>query len=248
MTFKRTPPAAKRPTRSADTEEISPEVANLIERLKRWRHKTSAALGIPAYRVLTNATIDRIAESCPTTTEQLEGVSGIGPATIEQFGYDIIELIRETIGAADEEADQTVPEPERAIQDTTVGSARSTPAGTESRAGCSRTHAANGCCIGVASDEQCCRSSDAYWTWRLFRDGYSASQVAAIRRCERVVVGGRFGSRSVGRAFGRSELDYRVRRCETNPGCPRRGSDRRLVTFAISHYNCLHPQIRGIQC
>ena len=23
---------------------------------------------------------------------------------------------------------------------------------------------------------------DAYWTWRLFRDGYSASQVAAIRR------------------------------------------------------------------
>ena len=29
---------------------------------KRWRRKTSAALGIPAYRVLTNATIDRIAE------------------------------------------------------------------------------------------------------------------------------------------------------------------------------------------
>jgi ATP-dependent DNA helicase RecQ len=26
--------------------------------------------------------------------------------------------------------------------------------------------------------------SDAYWTWRLFRDGYSTSQVAAIRRCE----------------------------------------------------------------
>ena len=24
--------------------------------------------------------------------------------------------------------------------------------------------------------------SDAYWTWRLFRDGYSASQIAAIRR------------------------------------------------------------------
>ena len=70
----------------------------MIERLKRWRHKTSAALGIPAYRVLTNATIDRIAESCPLTTEQLELVSGIGPATIEQFGYDIVELIKETIG------------------------------------------------------------------------------------------------------------------------------------------------------
>ncbi|MCA9140731.1 MAG: RecQ family ATP-dependent DNA helicase, partial [Planctomycetales bacterium] len=32
------------------------------EALKRWRRRASAALGIPAYRVLTNSTIDRLAE------------------------------------------------------------------------------------------------------------------------------------------------------------------------------------------
>ena len=26
--------------------------------------------------------------------------------------------------------------------------------------------------------------TDAYWTWRLFRDGYTASQIAQIRRCD----------------------------------------------------------------
>src|SRR5690606_14103281 len=31
-------------------------------------------------------------------------------------------------------------------------------------------------------------ASDAYWTWRLFRDGYTVSQVALIRRCAAVAL------------------------------------------------------------
>jgi ATP-dependent DNA helicase RecQ len=145
--------------------------------LKRWRHKTSAALGIPAYRVLTNATIDRIAESCPTTTEQLGAISGIGPATIEQFGYDIVELIRETIGIDDQEADQTGAEP--AIRETTA-IRREQVAEVDAPEDAFPADAASELpAVHSASDQ-----SDAYWTWRLFRDGYSASQIAAIRRCE----------------------------------------------------------------
>ena len=88
-------------TESAGTDtavkQAGPEserTAETAERLKRWRRKNAAALGIPAYRVLTNATIDRITESCPTSTDALESISGVGPATIEQFGHDIVELIR----------------------------------------------------------------------------------------------------------------------------------------------------------
>ncbi len=80
-------------TKATDSaaEELTETIA---DRLKSWRRKTSAALGIPAYRVLSNATVDRIAELVPNTTSELESVSGVGPATIEQFGYDILELIR----------------------------------------------------------------------------------------------------------------------------------------------------------
>ncbi len=159
-------------------EENSPEMTNRIERLKRWRHKTSAALGIPAYRVLTNATIDRIAQSCPTTTEQLEAVSGIGPATVEQFGYDIVELIRETIGADEQEADQTGSEP--AMEDATAIGQEPLAEGDAPEAAFPAADAASELpALHSATD-----ASDAYWTWRLFRDGYSEAQVAAIRRCE----------------------------------------------------------------
>ena len=37
----------------------SPAAIELADHLKRWRRKVSAAMGIPAYRVLTNATIER---------------------------------------------------------------------------------------------------------------------------------------------------------------------------------------------
>ena len=81
--------------------------SELAERIKRWRRKTSAALGIPAYRVLTNATIDRIAETCPLSSESLESISGVGPATIEQFGYDLVELIRRSVANQGAEKDET---------------------------------------------------------------------------------------------------------------------------------------------
>ena len=77
-----------------------------IARLKRWRHKTSAAMGIPAYRVLTNATIERIAEAEPGDTEQLEAISGVGPATIEQFGYDIIQILTDCAADGSSTEDQ----------------------------------------------------------------------------------------------------------------------------------------------
>ncbi len=96
---------------TATGSDRSPLVEELLTRLKRWRHKTSAALGIPAYRVLTNATIDRIAETQPASSDQLEAISGVGPATIEQFGYDILRIIDELqVSAEGSSPESTGPE------------------------------------------------------------------------------------------------------------------------------------------
>ncbi len=152
--------------RSDDDELATAEASELVERLKRWRRKTSAALGIPAYRVLTNATIDRIAEMIPETTDQLEAIPGIGPATMEQFGYDIVELIRESGSVSEAEIATPISEQVNSKTDRSAEPIVDEIRPTDSD--------------GVGDD----KIDDTYWTLRLFRDGYSADQVAAIRRCE----------------------------------------------------------------
>lgn len=155
-----------------DTDTAPPtadenRTAELLETLKRWRRKTAAALGMPAYRVLTNATMDRVAEAAPQTTTELESIAGIGPGTIEQFGYDIVELIRSAMTEMDgeiEEIETITPEtitPESEIQPeaSQVNDKPDLPT------------------VDTGPDP-----SDVYWTWRLFHDGYTMDQVTAIRR------------------------------------------------------------------
>ncbi len=127
--------------------ERSSLVVELAARLQRWRQKNAAALDIPAYRVLTNATIDRIAESGPRSSNELEAIAGVGAATIEQFGHDIVTIVCEFC-LANESTD-----------DDADAESRSNP-------------------LAVAEREAEC------WTWRLFHDGYSASEIALIRRCD----------------------------------------------------------------
>ena len=161
----------------------SERTAEIAERLKRWRRKNSAALGIPAYRVLTNATIDRIAESCPTSTEALESISGVGPATIKQFGNDIIELIGSSM--EDHPQSGTVSEPSTPNDSPEVPSPafsathHSSPESNEPPTKLSSEHPME---LPASNNERV--QSPGYWTWRLFRDGYSESEVLAIRGCE----------------------------------------------------------------
>lgn len=254
--------------------------SELKDRLKRWRQKSSAALAIPAYRILSNATIDRILDSIPGSTSELEKISGVGPATIEQFGYDIIQLI-ESVVAEHACATQPTPDPSPAITPANMpaitrasewieqdaadddeaehqqrnheedpidsqrdrldnpvvsspianspiassdpilrdkdGSENVGPKETSHKeknvdfdASCFQTELfeSENADVGhgdtpqhrppeileldsvgplgtdpalttPAADE----AADAYWTWRLFRDGYTVSQVALIRRC-----------------------------------------------------------------
>lgn len=179
--------AAPRPT-SGDEE--------LTSRLKRWRGKTSAALGIPAYRVLSNATIERLVAEKPETTEQLEMIHGVGPSTIEQFGYDLIRLINEpsdTAPPVDAVASPAGP------RNTSIGSATSNRAEppqspqippTADLASAPKAHesltsgvsAAPATATALATATGPADPVDAYWTWRMLRDGYPWNDVALIRR------------------------------------------------------------------
>lgn len=168
---------------------VSPLDEELKTRLVRFRRKRSAALDVPAYRILTNATIARLIEIRPRTVTELETVSGIGPATIEQFGHDLVELIVETCSEGEAGGGEAVAASDSGDATDVGGGEDSGVAGGRRLAG--GPVVADG--PGAGSEPEGDRGvlqrvtgtgggdGSGYWTWRLFRDGYSAEQIAEIR-------------------------------------------------------------------
>ncbi len=73
---------------------VEPDAA-LVERLKAWRLQTAAAGGVPAYIVLTDASIDELAARRPRSEQELLNVRGIGPAKLEAYGDELLDLCGE---------------------------------------------------------------------------------------------------------------------------------------------------------
>ncbi|MEC9395858.1 MAG: ATP-dependent DNA helicase UvrD2 [Actinomycetota bacterium] len=65
----------------------------LHDRLRAWRTETARAADVSAYRILTNATLDALAEARPTNVDELLAVSGIGPRKVEDFGAELLALL-----------------------------------------------------------------------------------------------------------------------------------------------------------
>ncbi|MGV0993750.1 MAG: ATP-dependent DNA helicase UvrD2 [Mycobacterium sp.] len=66
----------------------------LLAQLKEWRLATSRELSVPAYVVFTDNTLIAIAESLPADESALTAIPGIGARKLEQFGADVLELVR----------------------------------------------------------------------------------------------------------------------------------------------------------
>lgn len=65
----------------------------LIEPLTEWRTGQYLSQNIPAYWVLTQRTLLEIADTCPSTKEELLAVTGFGPTKWKQYGEEILALI-----------------------------------------------------------------------------------------------------------------------------------------------------------
>jgi ATP-dependent DNA helicase RecQ len=72
----------------------------LVAALRAWRSEVARKRGVPAYVVLHDATIDGIAISRPTTSEQLRGIPGIGDKKLEHYGDELIALVQASCAEA----------------------------------------------------------------------------------------------------------------------------------------------------
>ena len=66
----------------------------LLLQLKDWRLRTAKEMKVPAYVVFTDNTLIAIAELLPADDAALVAIPGIGARKLEQFGSDVLELVR----------------------------------------------------------------------------------------------------------------------------------------------------------
>jgi len=96
---KRTKSAAQKPAAvAADRPQPSPASEALAAQLREWRTAEAKRLGVPAYLVLHDRTLQAVARTRPANPAQLLSIDGIGPAKAERFGEAILKLCASSPG------------------------------------------------------------------------------------------------------------------------------------------------------
>jgi DNA helicase-2/ATP-dependent DNA helicase PcrA len=67
---------------------------HLLNQLKEWRLRRATAMAVPAFVVFTDNTLIAIAEQLPSDDAALVAIPGIGARKLEQFGPDVLALVR----------------------------------------------------------------------------------------------------------------------------------------------------------
>jgi ATP-dependent DNA helicase RecQ len=64
----------------------------LAEALRRWRARVAGEMGVPPYLVLSDSTLQAIAEQRPQHRYELARIRGVGPRTLAKFGSELLQL------------------------------------------------------------------------------------------------------------------------------------------------------------
>ena len=64
------------------------------QRLRDWRLERARADNVPPYVVFHDSVLHAIAEARPASLGELSQIAGVGPAKLERYGPDVLELIR----------------------------------------------------------------------------------------------------------------------------------------------------------
>jgi superfamily II DNA helicase RecQ len=69
--------------------------------LKAWRTEKAKQEGKPPYIYLTDALVEAIAAKQPTTLFELRALPGIGPKKLDDYGEDLLSIVREATAPAE---------------------------------------------------------------------------------------------------------------------------------------------------
>ena len=72
---------------------LNPDDDRLFEKLKAWRLERARSQGAPAFVVFSDRTLEAIVLARPSSPEGLLECPGIGPAKLEAYGDDLLDLL-----------------------------------------------------------------------------------------------------------------------------------------------------------
>lgn len=79
--------------RSAAAADLTPEQAEMFERLRTWRAGVAREQGVPGYVVFGDATLAALAAHQPSDDVGLLAISGIGEVKLERYGQAVLEVL-----------------------------------------------------------------------------------------------------------------------------------------------------------
>jgi DNA helicase-2/ATP-dependent DNA helicase PcrA len=88
------PRVTQLPDRFTASSRTAAEDSPLLAGLRAWRTERARDDAVPPYVVAHDETLARIAETRPTSLAGLRRIKGIGPAKVDAYGADILELVR----------------------------------------------------------------------------------------------------------------------------------------------------------
>ncbi len=88
----------ERSAHRAETDDFPAETeTGLREALRAWRARKSREMGVPPYTVFWDRTLEELCEQCPTTSEELLSIWGIGEQKCRMFGAELLALITSSL-------------------------------------------------------------------------------------------------------------------------------------------------------
>ena len=88
-----TQPKKRAEKKAAQAEEVVDYDREIFEALKKWRREKAGTLGVPAYLVFPDKTLQELAHVLPESPADLLNIRGIGPAKAQRFGDEALAVI-----------------------------------------------------------------------------------------------------------------------------------------------------------
>ena len=149
-------------TEEHHTEAAPPHEAELLSRLKNTRRDIAELENVPAYIIVSDATLLEMATYLPQSLDELRLISGFGDVKLARYGRELLQPVKDYCKAKGLESKIAYKSPKRERKTKTERPARAPRTGTDTRTE----------------------------TFNLYRQGKNATEIAAARGLSQVTIEG----------------------------------------------------------